>query len=139
MLVPHLDAIVPALIQAFDPAKKYEPPMMNNAVWALGEIALKWGPNIRNYVPSSFPFLLQHINRHGVKASRTLMENAAIAVGRIGVHCSDLIAPRLDEFIENWLKALGKSKDNEEKASAYRGLMQLITANPNGPNKVGSP
>lgn len=38
----------------------------------------------------------------GPSTPRSLKENAAITLGRIGLVCPHLVAPHLDKFIQKW-------------------------------------
>lgn len=70
------------------------------------------------------------------KAPRSLHENAAVSIGRIGLMHPQLVAPHLGEFAQAWCQALYEIRDNEEKDSAFRGLCTLVQANPAGIAKV---
>lgn len=67
---------------------------------------------------------------------RTLLENVAITIGRLGMICPTIVAPHLENFIHPWLVSLSPVRDNEEKASAFSGLCEMIKANPEGALKV---
>ena len=45
----------------------------NNATWAIGELAVKMGPELRPYLPQMLPPLVEIINRP--HAPKTLLEN----------------------------------------------------------------
>ena len=70
------------------------------------------------------------------KAPRSLHENAAVSIGRIGLMHPSLVAPLLPEFAQAWCQALYEIRDNEEKDSAFRGLCTLVQSNPAGIAKV---
>ena len=70
------------------------------------------------------------------KAPRSLHENAAVSIGRIGLMHPSLVAPLLPEFAQAWCQALYEIRDNEEKDSAFRGLCTLVQTNPAGIAKV---
>lgn len=70
------------------------------------------------------------------KAPRSLHENAAVSIGRIGLMHPTLVAPHLPEFAQAWCQALYEIRDNEEKDSAFRGLCTLVQTNPAGMAKV---
>ena len=72
------------------------------------------------------------------KSPRSLHENAAVSIGRIGLMHPALVAPHLPEFAQSWCQALYEIRDNEEKDSAFRGLCTLVQANPAGMAKVRS-
>ncbi|KAJ1876540.1 hypothetical protein LPJ66_012298, partial [Kickxella alabastrina] len=66
----------------------------------------------------------------------TLAENAAITIGRLGLVCPAIVAPNLEVFAERWCRVLLSVKDNEEKSSAFRGMMTMIGTNPQGISKA---
>lgn len=70
------------------------------------------------------------------KAPRSLHENAAVSIGRIGLMHSRHVAPHLPEFAQAWCQALYEIRDNEEKDSAFRGFCTLVRENPAGIVKV---
>ena len=72
------------------------------------------------------------------KAPRSLHENAAVSIGRIGLMHPQLVAPHLSEFAQAWCQALYEIRDNEEKDSAFRGLCTMVQTNPAGIAKVGA-
>lgn len=90
------------------------------------------------------------------RSPRSLSENAAVTIGRIGLVCPAPIAPHLEHFAKQWYvhsavastqpalisrvwfdrcTALWEIKDNDEKDSAFRGFCMLIQANPAGIQK----
>ncbi|KAI7899319.1 armadillo-type protein [Cokeromyces recurvatus] len=127
----HIRAVVPQfmplLLQQIDPVAEHVS-VCNNATWAAGEIALKWGAEIRPYVDPLlqrlFPLMMN------TQTQRTLLENVAITIGRLGLVCPNLVAPHLEGFIQPWLMALTPIRDNEEKYSAFSGLCEMIKVNP---------
>ncbi|KAF9012676.1 transportin-PC [Cyathus striatus] len=127
LLRPHMPGIMPELIQQLDPEPKFEfVSASNNAAWSVGEVALRYGRvggplNLR-----LIPILLHP------KAPRSLHENAAVSIGRIGLMHPGLVAPHLPEFAQAWCQALYEIRDNEEKDSAFRGLCTLVQTNPAG-------
>lgn len=72
------------------------------------------------------------------KAPRSLHENAAVSIGRIGLMHPSMVAPLLPEFAQAWCQALYEIRDNEEKDSAFRGLCTLVQTNPAGIAKVSA-
>ena len=70
------------------------------------------------------------------KALRSLNENSAVTIGRLGLVCPDVVAPHLEVFVSSWCGALAEIKDNDEKDSAFRGICMVIKSNPNGLAKV---
>jgi transportin-1 len=126
---PFLDDIMAGTIPQIT-AEGNSPSVCNNALWAIGEIALQLGPQFQPFVQHLLPRLMTIMNTHDAPAP--ILENAAIAIGRLGLACSDEIAPELGTFAGPFLQALKDVRDNEEKDSAFRGLCQLIGKNPTG-------
>ena len=120
----------------------------NNAAWAIGEIAVKMGPDMKPYVPLVLPQLINIINQPGTP--KTLLENTgkiicslflvsilissftAITIGRLGYVCPQDVAPHLQQFIRPWCTSLRNIRDNEEKDSAFRGICAMVSVNPAG-------
>lgn len=74
--------------------------MCNNATWAIGEIAVKMGPDMQPYISMVLSQLVQIINHQSTP--KTLLENTAITIGRLGYVCPQDVAPALSEFIRPW-------------------------------------
>uniref|UniRef100_A0A6B2EC29 Transportin-1 n=1 Tax=Phlebotomus kandelakii TaxID=1109342 RepID=A0A6B2EC29_9DIPT len=102
----------------------------NNAIWAIGEISIKLGAETRLYIPLVLSQLIAIINRPNT--TKTLLENTAITIGRLGLVCPLDVAPLLQQFVRQWCTSLRNIRDNEEKDSAFRGMCQMITVNPVG-------
>jgi len=134
MLRPRMPQIMNELILQLDPEPKMEfVSACNNAAWSVGEVCLRYGnddPEFAQWVPLLISRLIP-ILLHP-KVQRSLHENAAVSIGRIGLMHPSIVAPRLNEFAQAWCQALYDIRDNEEKDSAFRGLCQLVQANPTG-------
>ncbi|KAH7883240.1 armadillo-type protein [Phlebopus sp. FC_14] len=134
LLRPQLPAIMAELILQLDPEPKLEfISACNNAAWSVGEVALRYGrddPEFQQWVNPLIARLIP-ILLHP-KAPRSLHENAAVSIGRIGLMHPALVAPHLPEFAQAWCQALYEIRDNEEKDSAFRGLCTLVQTNPAG-------
>ncbi|ROI16630.1 Transportin-1 [Anabarilius grahami] len=102
----------------------------NNATWAIGEISIQMGSEMQPYVPMVLQQLVEIINRPNTP--KTLLENTAITIGRLGYVCPQEVAPMLQQFIRPWCTSLRNIRDNEEKDSAFRGICTMITVNPGG-------
>uniref|UniRef100_A0A7E4UNT7 Transportin-1 n=1 Tax=Panagrellus redivivus TaxID=6233 RepID=A0A7E4UNT7_PANRE len=101
----------------------------NNAVWGIGEIAMRMGAGIKQYLHNIFNDLIIVMLRER-PAAKTLQENCAITLGRIGMCCPTEIAPTLNTFVRQWCFILRTVRDNAEKESAFIGLGMLIRLNP---------
>uniref|UniRef100_A0AAQ6A7B5 Transportin-1 n=1 Tax=Amphiprion ocellaris TaxID=80972 RepID=A0AAQ6A7B5_AMPOC len=102
----------------------------NNATWAIGEISMQMGAEMQPYVGMVLPHLVEIINRPNTP--KTLLENTAITIGRLGFVCPQEVAPQLQHFIRPWCTSLRNIRDNEEKDSAFRGICVMIGVNPAG-------
>ncbi|KAG2015342.1 karyopherin Kap95 [Coprinopsis cinerea AmutBmut pab1-1] len=134
LLKPHMPGIMNELILQLDPEPKFEfVSASNNAAWSVGEVALRYGrddPEFQQWVNPLISRLIP-ILLHP-KAPRSLHENAAVSIGRIGLMHPALVAPHLPEFAPAWCQALYEIRDNEEKDSAFRGFCTLVQTNPAG-------
>jgi len=137
LLKPQLPTIMPLVMQQFEVEPAADTvSVCNNATWAVGEIALGFANDPASLEPYVMPLIQRLIPiLLSQKSPRSLMENAAVAIGRIGLVCPAPIAPHLDHFARQWCVALWEIKDNDEKDSAFRGFCMLIQANPAGVQK----
>ncbi|CAG0890893.1 unnamed protein product [Darwinula stevensoni] len=124
---PHISDFLPILGQNLNPEFIS---VCNNATWAIGEIAVKLGSEMNSYIPMILNQLIMIINRPNTP--KTLLENTAITIGRLGYVCPDDVAPYLGQFIRPWCMSLRNIRDNEEKDSAFRGVCQMIRLKPDG-------
>ncbi|KAH9485663.1 Transportin-1 [Psilocybe cubensis] len=134
LLRPAMPGIMQELILQLDPEPKFEfVSASNNAAWSVGEVALRYGRDEPEFQQWVLPLIsrLIPILLHP-KAPRSLHENAAVSIGRIGLMHPNLVAPHLPEFAQAWCQALYEIRDNEEKDSAFRGLCTLVQTNPAG-------
>ena len=138
LLKPVVPNIMPSVIEqiAVEPTADCVS-VCNNAAWAVGEIALQYNgdasglePFIPPLIQRLVPILLNS------KSPRSLSENAAVTIGRLGLVAPALVAPDLPTFAQAWCTALWEIKDNEEKDSAFRGFCMMISANPSGIESV---
>merc|ERR1719376_1008721 len=102
----------------------------NNATWAIGEISIKMGADMQPFIGMVLTQLIDIINRSNTP--KTLLENTAITIGRLGLVCPQDVAPLLQQFIRQWCTSLRNIRDNEEKDSAFRGVCLMIGVNPSG-------
>jgi hypothetical protein len=102
----------------------------NNASWALGEIAVKIGEDMKPYILPAVHRLVPIMNK--LNLNRNLLENTAITLGRLGLVAPESVAPHLEEFVQPWCLALRNIRDDIEKDSAFRGMCMMIKHNPNG-------
>ncbi|KAI8146257.1 armadillo-type protein [Fennellomyces sp. T-0311] len=125
----YLPPIIRELIEQITP----DPALVsvsNNAVWAVGEIAIRWGTDMQPFIEPLlqrlFPLLVSP------ETQDSLQENATITIGRLGYGCPDLVARHLPQFIQPWLQRSTLLRENDEKDTAFQGLCIIIKTNPRG-------
>lgn len=117
---------MPLLVQSLNPQPVS---VCNNAAWAIGEIAVKVEGDIRPYAPLIAEKLIPIMN---MNVNRNLLENTGITLGRVGLVCPEVLAPRLSDFIQPWCFNLRNIRNDVEKEHAFQGLCQMIRQNPTG-------
>lgn len=102
LLHPFLAQLMPMMIQHLN--TNVDPSQIsacNNACWALGEISLRLGQaELAPFVPALTERLVHMMQIKEIP--RTLLENVAITLGRLGGVCPDQVAPHLASFSEPW-------------------------------------
>lgn len=101
----------------------------NNACWALGELAVKVRQEISPVVMTVVSALVP-ILQHAEELNKSIIENAAITLGRFAWACPELVSPHMDHFIQPWCNALAMIRDDIEKEDAFRGLCAMVKMNP---------
>ncbi|ORY71887.1 armadillo-type protein [Pseudomassariella vexata] len=102
--------------------------VVNNACWSIGEIAVQYGDGMAPYVPELFQRFIETITNPGIPKGVT--ENAAIALGRLGLGNASLLAPHLASFAEEFLTSMDEVDPSDEKATAFRGFTVIVEQNP---------
>ncbi|KAF2998002.1 hypothetical protein E8E13_007173 [Curvularia kusanoi] len=102
--------------------------VINNACWSVGEIAMQQKEGMQPYAER----LLQKIGTilFDSKVPESLNENAAIALGRLGIGCAHYLSMHLAQIAPAFLRAISKVTWNDEKGHALQGFMQIVLANP---------
>jgi len=125
-LHPVLDPILQYVLANLDPEYLS---VCNNACWSVGELAVR-SP------ASSMSGAVQHLLVPLVnilcrpKLHKSLLENAAITLGRFGMVCPDVVAQSLPNFIKPWCGVLTSIRDDVEKEHALKGLVKMAYINP---------
>ena len=129
-----LPSLLPVLVQQLDiasmPDEEAEAAfaVINNACWSCGEIARQEKKGLTPYVDKLYERLYTIISTPEIPSSVT--ENAAIALGRLGLYCSDNLASHLPEFAKLFLQSLEPVENTNEKGEAFLGLNRTIILNP---------
>lgn len=104
-------------------------PVTSNAIWACGEMAIKLPKEIvKAQVWNIFNLLFNILCSPDMQ--QTVLENAAICVGRLGLVSTEEIAPNLPGFIHSWCTQMMYVLENEEKETAFLGMIEIIAQNP---------
>ncbi|KAL9559161.1 hypothetical protein MBANPS3_000565 [Mucor bainieri] len=128
LLLPFLQNIVVELIQVLRNGDYLMSiSVYNNALWAVGEMVMRWGSGTQPYVPGLIDVFLPLLTHPQAPAS--IHENAMIALGRLGLACPQFVAPYLRSFVKPWLEKSLSVREGDEKDSAFRGLCVVIKFN----------
>ncbi|PYI04815.1 importin subunit beta-2 [Aspergillus sclerotiicarbonarius CBS 121057] len=133
-LEPFIPNIIPTLIKQLDldlirdDDRHTGFSVLNNACWSCGEIAVNEKAALSPYTEKLYQGLYIIINNEEIIDS--VNENAAMALGRLGICSSDQLAPRLGEYAGAFLKSMNKIEFTREKASAFLGFNQVVMKNP---------
>jgi transportin-1 len=126
---PYVQEIMQTLIPQIA-ADGTAPSVCNNAAWTAGEIAIQLGSQFRPFVSPLVERFITVMNTSSTPGP--VLENSAIAIGRLGLVCPDEVAPQLHVFSTAFIRALKEVRDNDEKDSAFRGFCTMIGKNPSG-------
>lgn len=138
-LQPFLSTLLPLLVQQLDLDAILEEQIetgfsvINNACWSAGEIAIQHGKGMEPYVTQLLQRYLAILGNPEVPKS--VVENAAIALGRLGLDNSSIMAPHLATFSEPFLKSISTVDYTLEKATAMKGFCLVIIGNPQAMEK----
>lgn len=130
----HLPQIMEILIAQLDvkeahaTAEETGYSVINNACWSVGEISMMQKEGMQPYVDR----LLNSLGTilFDEKVPDSLNENAAIALGRLGLGCAQNLAVHLAQIAPPFLRAIKNVMWTDEKAHALTGFMRIILANP---------
>lgn len=133
-LQPNLPNILDALIDQLDIEQvglhdqETGYSVINNACWSVGEIAMRQREGMQPYVDRLLNKLA--VILFNQKVPESLNENAAIALGRLGIGCAQNLAVHLAQIAPPFLRAIKNVMWTDEKGHALTGFMQVILANP---------
>ena len=102
--------------------------VVNNACWSAGEIAMQHGKGMAPFVAELVLRCVEIISNPNV--SKGVSENAAIALGRLGLANYEQMAPQLATFAGDFLTSMDEVEPTEEKASAFKGFTRVVAQNP---------
>ncbi|KAG9239211.1 putative importin subunit beta-2 [Amylocarpus encephaloides] len=138
-LRPFLPTLLPILVQQLELGDILEEQMdtgfsvVNNACWSAGEISIQCGKDMASYVEKLLQRYLEILGHPTVPKS--VVENAAIALGRLGLENAAIMAPALAKLSEPFLKSINSVDYTLEKATAMKGFCLVILKNPQAMEK----
>lgn len=132
-LQPYLPTLMELIIAQLDLTQAQSDPetafrVINNATWSCGEIAMRQGAGMAPYIDRLLSKLA--IIMFSQEVPQSLNENAAIALGRLGIGCHQQLAPHLANFAVPFLKSMQKVGWTDEKGHAYKGFSHVVLDNP---------
>jgi len=138
-LEPFLPGLLPLLIKQLNLDNILEEQIetgfsvVNNACWSTGEIAIQKGDHMSPYVGELLQRLLEILGNPEVPKS--VLENAAIALGRLGLQNYEIMAPHLAIIAEPFLRSIEGVDYTTEKATACKGFTLCVAHNPQSMEK----
>ncbi|ERT02304.1 importin beta-2 subunit [Sporothrix schenckii 1099-18] len=139
-LQPCLNTILPILLKQLDMDSILDEEIdagfsvINNACWSVGEIAIRHGKGMAPYTEELLKSCVEIITNPRVP--RGVNENAAIALGRLGLASAEALAPHLHTFADEFLISMDDIDPTEEKATALRGFTLVVAQHPQAMEKV---
>ncbi|CDI81877.1 GD13948, related, partial [Eimeria acervulina] len=94
--------------------------VVNNAGWALGELSLRVSPEVLSPFAVPLSSLLICII-HKQDMHKALLQNVAITLGRLAGVCPSALSPLLPDFLSRWCVLSRTTKNDADKAGAFRG------------------
>ncbi|KAF4552057.1 HEAT-like repeat-containing protein 1 [Elsinoe fawcettii] len=132
-LKQYLDPIMKLLLQQLDlnipqADKATAHRVINNACWSAGEIAMR----IDKSSPFDVTSLMEKLGQilFSTKVPRSLNENAATAIGRLGYNYAEQLAPHLATFAPKFLEFMHVVAWTDEKQHALQGFTNMVEINP---------
>lgn len=139
-LAGHLETLLPLMTRAVNPqaiqaglldkGRHVQAPIIslsNNGCWAYGEIAKRVGPNMKQYHPAMVQSLIETLVMPNMIPA--LLLNMTISLGRISLHCPDLVAPHLDKVALVWCYRICRMRHDVEKEDSCTGLCNCVALN----------
>ena len=134
LLQPYLGSIMPITLKQLDLDNILDDEIddgfavVNNACWSTGEIAMNPWTGMAPHLTEMLQRFVEIMTNPRVPKGVT--ENAAMALGRLGLHNHELLGPVLGTFAEEFLTAMDEVDPSEEKATAFTGFTMIVAQNP---------
>ncbi|CAG9464930.1 unnamed protein product [Pedinophyceae sp. YPF-701] len=105
----------------------------NNAAWAAGETVLAMDAAGVARVAVELAEALARVLAAGpARMARSLLENSAVALGRVAWRAPEALAPHAAQLAEPWFLVLQGIKDGREKEGAFWGVCGVVARNAAG-------
>jgi hypothetical protein len=137
LIRPYIQTLMISIYQEIGRLNDNSVASCNNAIWSLGEIAIRSDNNLLDQYLSNFLNLLEPLI-HDFNADVTLLENTAITIGRFGIYYPDQTSHLAHDVMIMWSELISGLEDNEEKASAVHGMCNIILKHPEVANDLGN-
>lgn len=129
LVIPTLHQFMTAIGSEITSRSFNSSAVCNNATWALGEICIRVSESqLQPFLPSLVPVLVALLNSSDVES--TVLENAAITLGRIGLVSPSSILPYITEILLTWSGYMMCLEENEEKETSFRGMCNILGIDP---------
>ncbi|KAI8353642.1 armadillo-type protein [Choanephora cucurbitarum] len=123
-LEPFVERVMPELIRQLENEDVAYLSARNNAIWAIGEIAMRWRQDkMERYIDPILKVLIRLIQ---TRPYADLNENVVITLGRIGIHHAAMMAHTLPLFAPTWLYLSRQIEEGGEKNSSFHGFCLMI-------------
>ncbi|KAK1770568.1 importin subunit beta-2 [Phialemonium atrogriseum] len=138
-LKPCLQSIFPILLKQLDLDNILDEEIdsgfnvVNNACWSAGEVAMQAKKDMAPYVPELLQRCVEIMSNPRVP--KGVSENAAVALGRLGIDNYDQLGPHLQTFAADFLSAMDDVDPSDEKATAFKGFSMVVGQNPQSMEK----
>jgi hypothetical protein len=139
LLQQYLPKLLPILLKQLDMDSVLDEDMdsgfgvVNNACWSVGEISMQHKENMGPWVQELLQRFVEIMTNPRVP--KALNENAAMALGRLGLHNSEQLGSHLSTFAEEWISIMSEVEATEEKATAFKGFSMIVGRNPQAMEK----
>lgn len=128
-LAPILDRLMHAILLNVDVMREDSSQgSANNAVWAAGELVMRFPQELGAQVPEFLPTLCRFLGYADNTVSRRYLENLAVTVGR----CMSLTAPPQEfaRMLGRWTHLISLVSDAVERETAWGPVAAALLARP---------
>lgn len=137
LIKPYIQTLMVSIYQEITNLNEDSIASCNNAIWSLGEIAIRSDNNLLDQYLDNFLRVLEPLI-HDLNADVTLLENTAVTIGRFGIYYPDKTSILAQDVLIMWCELITGLEDNEEKESAINGMCNIILKHPNIANDLGN-